>query len=1423
MKKAQVVQHEMRNMNFTQYMLKYGIRTAQQIIDPKLRDQSVFALPQHSVYHHLDYTGISLGPAASHFVFAGYTKSIYFANVTELTSHEGMPRKAITNTSSLEREIKSKNLRLRTAVDISAVVRDGNTLLMFNYNLIARIYRYTRSTFATYYAWYNTFSTMVDKMVEVANITDNHQFMLAYVPSMVPSKTQFDKAALRFDNAALAVFKEPKAFMALDMWKWLGENRQSSILSKIPEKKLKLINLVFVENGKWTILNLGFLNSFRRPDDQKKWESEELGENAGLSPSDVQKRFLMMLMGVMSARTVIAVDESDVQGAHIDKIAQDELMKSGDEHNAVQDVIAEQIDEDADERVETEAEKAIRIEQENKHIDSTLSQLEEIGARQEEGETQAPTVSEVLQAKAGDHMDMVQSRLDTLADQNILTAAEYKRMMAIAAKVKTIPAPDGSASLDDYRKVNLNDLAIDYTKDQYVDNVAVVDKSMLKSSIQDFDEVYQKKALDKHIAAMCVQLNRGGYLVTDYKVETNASALGVEKNYALSIQPIEGAPSTIRFKLPVLNKDGSFTTNGTNYRLSKQFGDIPIRKISPEEVALSSYYGKCFVQRGRKNAYNATNWYQNQITAQALDESGASTIKTIIPGNVFDKDKAYPKDYTAIAQNFKSIETAETNHYFSLEEASSVFGKEVVNTYYKNGSCVLAVTKKGVIYIDKENAVCLDDSDGTHVLGPVYDYFKLDGAPPIEFAELSVFGQSIPLGLIFGYYIGLSALIKMLGAEVQRYQTGTRFQFDDNNDFKLTFEDETLVFSRSNRLAVLILGGFTEYHKALKTYGCHNFDQRAVYANVLESKQIAVRYLRELEQMDSYFIDPITHDILEYMKEPTTWQGLLVRAAQLLLDDKHYHEIDMRGMRIKGNERIAGAVYTELMSSIRAHHGQMGKSNKKVEMNPYAVWNLVTQDPAKFQLSEINPVKNLKEREALTFAGEGGRSKDSLTRDTRFFHPTHMGIVSEATKDSSDVGVNVFLSPNAKLTNAYGMVEMYDQKKDGIASVISTAALLAPGSDGDDQKRVGFVGIQMEHVIAAVGYHQPTIRTGYEHVIGQRQDERYCLVARQPGVVKSMNETGLIVLYDGDKEETGIQIGRYYGTAAGLVVPHQVIAHVKVGQKFKVGDCLVYNTGFYEPDMLEPSKVIYKTAMDVTTVLWESTQTLEDASSISPRLAERSTTTITKMKSIVVNFTDEISKLIDVGAKTEFDTPLCYISDSVVGTSGAFDEETMDSLAMLKSQTPRAGVKGQVERIEVYYHGDIEDMSESLQKITIKSDKEMKQRAQGSKKPVYTGQVDAGFRNDGTPLGYNEVTIRIYITSHVNSGLGDKGAFCNQLKTIVSEVMPGDYKTESGELIDAIFGYKSIDARIVTSSNRIGLASTILRHISQDAADAYFK
>jgi hypothetical protein len=96
---------------------------------------------------------------------------------------------------------------------------------------------------------------------------------------------------------------------------------------------------------------------------------------------------------------------------------------------------------------------------------------------------------------------------------------------------------------------------------------------MLKSSLLDFDERYITHVMAKDTAALVLNVQKAGIAVTGYKVEKVSDILGGYEMHSVRLTPVVGTPSTLRFKLPAVQADGTYESNGVKYRLRKQRGD----------------------------------------------------------------------------------------------------------------------------------------------------------------------------------------------------------------------------------------------------------------------------------------------------------------------------------------------------------------------------------------------------------------------------------------------------------------------------------------------------------------------------------------------------------------------------------------------------------------------------------------------------------------------------------------------------------------------------------------------------------------------------------------------------------------------------------------------------------------------------------
>jgi hypothetical protein len=900
--------------------------------------------------------------------------------------------------------------------------------------------------------------------------------------------------------------------------------------------------------------------------------------------------------------------------------------------------------------------------------------------------------------------------------------------------------------------------------------------------------------------------------------------MGSNLNYMVRLVPVEGSPTTLRFPIPEIQEDGTYTANGVKYSMRNQRGDFPIRKVASNKVALTSYYGKFFVYRSRKAVNDYGQWIVNEVMSIGFspDIDRISDVKT---ANVFLMNVKAPRSISSLAKQIKQFTVKAEDglnfvFHLDLSKIKENFNMEVVAPWIKKGFVPIAVSnKKHVVYYEGDSFYLIE---GEHVkpLGELEDILGLDiGGAPAEYCELKIGGKYVPIGMILAYDYGLTELVRRLKIQTRRVPVGTRVNAQPD-EVALVFNDETLLFRKQDRLACLLLGGFLEFKRVIRGFSITDFDQKGVYQNVFDSTGGGTRVLREINLARDLFVDPITRDVLTQLKQPTDFMGILVYATELLMDDMHRPELDMSEMRIKGYERVAGAVYQELVKSMRVHNARPGKSRYPIEMKPFAVWQSLAQDQSIVVVKDINPISNLKQREEVTFTGAGGRSKDTMTAATREYGENDIGIISEATKDSGEVGINTYMPPNPQLKNTLGMPVDVDKKELGMSSIFSSSVLASPAATHDDMKRMGFISIQHDHGVAVNGQMENILRTGYDSVVPHRTSELFATTAKQKGVVKEITDSGITVQY-ADGSIKGYPLGRQYGENAGMTIPHMLVTNLKVGTKFQEGDAIAYNKGYFKPDTLNPRQVTWCNGTYAHFALCEPSDVIEDASVISQELADMLVTEQTKQRTIIVSFKQAISRLVKAGDAVKYDDVLCLIQDEITSGLDLYDEADIDSLKALGSQAPKAKYDGVVERIEVFYRGDKEDMSDNIRKIVNQGDRELATRRKSMNKTVVTGEVDEGFKVKGNSIPLDSIAIRIYITGPEPAGVGDKIVLVNQLKSIIGKVIKEPMQAQDGTKILGRFSYTSSQRRIVTSPDKVGTTVAILMRGAELAVAAY--
>jgi hypothetical protein len=1403
----------------------------------------------------------SIGPGDNSEYYAGFEKSLY-VNMVQYYQSSGIGILSKTKIPKLPlvQDFFRKHVNFNNVVREKAAPMIAMNLVIYDYSLIHHEARY-RETYATeYQRWMNAFETFINE-VKLCEYKDRKHYFEFIVPEQLLPLSVWqlfqddvatrkpDMNGIRFrTDYAKRLNTDSLRFMS-DLWLMLGHSNQSkhSLLNSLTKEEADKLNIIIRAGGKFSILNIGLLMSWLKRDVDDK------SRDRSLVPLVARKRILAMTMVANKARSLNASDLEmvDEEAVEVDDGNDDVATTSDVKLNT--DIVDNANLNDPLKKIDVDMSKikdgehSVKIDQTvTKSSDKPVTPINTNGVVKQDGSTDklAEEVATVLDQEIDKDLEQlefiekqqeveelytkytayeppsdnpVEAAIDIAQDaaqRGQLSAAEYRRLTKKAERFMDMPNPFGNKSGTFAEAITYTheDLVIDQDKTVLVRDIkGVLDKTMLNSSLLEIYNRYPKLQMNKDIAQCILSAQRCGIILDDYKVNEYEDINESYSEHVFKFIPVRGEPSTCRVRVPKVGPDGTFKAGGVKYNMRRQRGDYPIHKTKPFEVALTSYYSKMFVRRADRRMFNYEIWLSNQIRAKGINPEDP-TVQGMEMQDVFQHEYKGSRTYSALAKFFTSFVVGDWQFRLDLSKKEAYFG----DVKSPNGWTPIARNNKtnSVLFISDDNV--LQANDKSVVPATIEELIGIDPrSAPVDMAEVGLFGKQLPLGFILAYQAGLGNLLETVKAKYRAVPRGSQLKLDWY-EFPVRFENETLIFDKRQKVVALLMSGFNRYHRDLKRFPRQLFDKKDVYGAVLDNNDISSRRLRECEVLFPMWVDPLTKDILEQMEMPTDLFNLFLKATELLTNDEFPEPLE----RDRGYERIAGMIYNEMIKSIRGYQSKPNSSTAQVTMNPLSVWMTIIQDQTVSPVEDSNPYQALKDTEVVVYRGEGGRSARSMTTASRKMTKRQVGVTSEATVDNGDVGTIAYTSADPNYTSLRGTTRELESPEQ-LTKIFSTSTLLAPGAALDDPKRINFISIQNSQTTHADGYTPMPLRTGYERVIGHRTPPLYCTTSKKEGgVVKEVNKKSVVVEYP-DGELISVETGRIFGKWSGKVIPHEIVTDLQPGEKLPAGTVIAYNKHYFQRDVLDPSQVLLKPGILARTVLWESTGTLEDSCGMSADFAAKLGTSSTHIRHIPIRFDQEIMNLLKVGEMVDPESILCTVYNPIGGALDVYEGESLNTIQDLESLNPKSEYTGKVEKIEVMYCGETEDMSESLRMVTDASETRLYRERKEMRQRAVDGRVDPGFRIDNKTMIDGMAMLVIYITGNTGMGIGDKGVFANQMKSVVGNIYPKPMKSKDGKDIDADFGYLSIMNRIVNSAPLIGTTNSLLVALAEMVVDAY--
>lgn len=1045
---------------------------------------------------------------------------------------------------------------------------------------------------------------------------------------------------------------------------------------------------------------------------------------------------------------------------------------------------------------------------------TTLSELkvsEVVKGMQEEAELLTDTVADTEISK----------HIITQAEQQGMSKAQVKAMMKLSNKYKVIKNPfGGNESVGDLLNRDL-DMTID-NKPISKKKFTIHDKSMYRSSISTYDKTYLTGGVfEKDLISVAVSMQKAGYIVKTISDRKSSDAVTDKHEFSIGVQPIRGKASTLKFPMPTIHPDGTFKVGGIGYRMAKQRGELPIAKTTYRTVALTSYYGKNFIERNPNVAHTFEKWFAKRINLLTFGRK-LNLVNKFETGTLSDAHLKLPPHYRAIANQFTFIDTKSLHLRFTLWKMDEDFVKgHVTNGMYPCGEILKTEDSAAKpLAMDWDGNVHVIDGDKYNFFGYITEIIDPNmPREPMEYSQTSLYGTPVPLVMIMIKMNGLVETLKIMKVKYESHVTGVRVPQGRYN-WVLKLKDITYDLKLDTPEKRMMFGGLVTVNKISKNFTDADLNQTRRMNGIMNSLKLTTSHLKEMVLMDDMFIDPITMEQLILMKEPTEYEGLLIRSNELLSNDEF--PVD-KVTRYKGYERFAGMMYGELVRSIRTHRGSSNPTHTKLQVMPSTLWLNIAQDETVAIIEESNPIHNCKEQEATTSTGNGGRGTRSMTKITRKFEKSDVGVISEASPDSGKVGIRTFTSVNPVFENVRGVPRKYDKTKDGPASHLSVAGMISPGTTHDDAKRVNHTSVQLGHVVACDGYQSQHFRTGYEDMLAHRVSAKFATTAKQGGKVVKVKDDLVKVEFDDGTNKT-YPLGIDHGSVSGKTIPHRIVTNLKNGDSFEDTDIITYNEGFFEPDIFNKGGVTYKAGAIMTVAFMEHSLNDEDGCIFATVDKDKLTTKITKVKGAVIDFDTVIHDLVTVGTRVTPDSVLGILDNSVGGDDSSLDEVSLSMLAKVSSRSIKCGVSGVVSKVEVLYYGELDDMHPGLRKLADEHDilraKRSRRLQDGSAK---TGKINESVQMAKKKLLHGNLGVAIYIDTELKMQTGDKLVIGLQLKSTISEIWDGKMETEDGIPISISMGQTSPAARIVKSIELIGTMNYLMEEASAKFGEMYFK
>lgn len=935
-------------------------------------------------------------------------------------------------------------------------------------------------------------------------------------------------------------------------------------------------------------------------------------------------------------------------------------------------------------------------------------------------------------------------------------------------------------------------------------------------------------------------------VVRDVEVTNNSTSEDRLELYTVGLEDFRGIRYKVKLDIPVMKND-RFLLRGGERNIQAQFCNMPIIKTDVDSCQIVSNYNKIIVDR-----FNVSAGRSLPSTSCFLKAADKYKGKKIVftPGDNTRICAKYhlPIDYIDISSVLSKIECEDFVVYFNQDQIRDDFKIDetfgIPFGYDKKEKKVIYITD--ITFANYSTFTCklvdmFAQADGFGKTHKYDDFLELyHTVKPVSrgtYSRASIMSSKIPLVIVCAYSEGLTTVLRKANIIYHlEEKLPTEVRKDINYDW-IKFSDGYLVYD-VNYNSSLLLNGLKEC--STEIYSIGEIDSKNMYLDFLDNYGGRIK-ADGLDNAYDCTIDPITKEMLEYYKLPTDYITVLLYTNILLSDNKFIRHTDTSSRRVRKLELIAAYTYKVLAEAYRTYANELkhGGSRLGFSVKQSAVIDKFLQDTTSSDSSVVNILNEIENTNAITTKGLSGmNSERAYSLDKRTYDESMLNVLAMSTGFAGNVGITRQATLNMNIDSNRGFVKSIDgdtSKMNTANTLCATEALIPFSSTHDDPMRIAMSFVQTSKHACRTEESDPLLVTnGADEAIAYICSDTFAFKAKKPGKVKEVTDSYMILEYtDGEEEYVNLEETIQKNSDAGFYVPLKLDKDPKFkeGSRIRPGDIVAYDRYSLSNSVGESDHLAYNIGKLAKVAIVNTDEGFEDSGIVTENMSHKLATRIIEKMDVSLDKNTNIFNVAKLGTNIEEgDTLLIWqtpYEDEDVSAILKVMANDAEAVSELGRHTIKSKLTGKIVGIKVYRTCEMEDLSESLQKLVKQYENPIKQlKKKLDSEGIDSSTLPATYRLD--PVGRlkdcpDGVKIEFYVEYLDIVAVGDKIVYNAANKAVIKNVLPANLTPTTdfrpNEPVDALVSVTSIAKRMVTSIPIYGALQKLMVELDRSCKD----